>query len=131
MNTNGPGIVKISSGFFYRTNKRGQRGLNWARNVELPLGIRNCPHAINLGRHFVEGLPLQGIVEATIWQQHPNAEREFKGIFRVEISQIYWWKATNDYYTANSGTQWLAVPTILWRAVKLPEPALPNQRTLF
>jgi hypothetical protein len=97
------------------------------------MGVRNCPHAINLGKHFVENLPLEGTVEATIWQQHPNAEREFKGKFRIAIDQIRWWYSLNDWYVARSGAYWLAVPTILWKAMELPTPAKvsSNQGLLF
>ena len=124
--------VKVSTGFFYRTNARGQMGLNWVANFTLPVGIRNCIHAINLGRHFVEHLPFESVVEATIWQEHKGSPREFKGIFSIPSEKLRWWTTTNGYYTARSGNYWLAVPTILWKVVKTPEPKEDTkQKSLF
>ena len=125
-------IVKISSGFFYRTNNRHQLGLNWFSSMGLPEGIRLCKHAINLGQHFVENLPFEGTVEATIWLEHGNGPREFKGIFQMDADRIRWWASTNGFYTAKSGAKWLAVPTILWKVVKLPDiKKVESQLSLF
>ncbi len=131
MNTITLVVVKVSTGFFYRTNARGQKGLNWIANFNLPVGVRNCVHAINLGQGFVDRLPVGCIVEATIWQEHKGKPREFKGIFNMQADQIRWWAAANGYYQAKSGAWWLAVPTILWKVTRLPEVEKVTQQTLF
>ena len=121
-----------TTGFFYKANLRGASGLDWGRNINLPMEVRECSNAINLSKDIVERLSDFAVVIMEIYYTSKiNGKHSFKGRFRTLAPAIRQWVKINGYYKAKSGEFYLAIPITLWEVAERGESKVNvNQRKL-
>lgn len=125
-------ITLTNRGFFYRTNDRGVKGLNWRNNLRLPDKTRACAHSISVERNIIEFALLYKnfIIEVDIYYVGKKGSI-FKGRYSISKEELLKWRGINGYYTSHAGNQILAIPTVLWDRLVAGESKHPGQTSLF
>lgn len=101
--------MNTRSVFFYRSNNRGEPGVNWAWNTDLPQSTRNCSTSIGVLRWMVEKCQEtnDNLVTSVFYRN------KFEGKYTMGPRQMREWLEINGYYRSAYG-ETLQIPLVLW-----------------
>lgn len=112
--------------FFYKSNNRGEPGVDWFRDTLLEGKIRMCDKAIPIDENILMGCfrqTLPTITTNVFYLRQKDGTKQDRGGWSIPVGKLRWWLSRNGYYTKRDGGHMLPVPIVLWTQTRhqIPE----------